>query len=213
MKCKMNLNLLVAIFISLSSIALAQTEKKQFLIGGQYGLNFSTNTTTFNGNDNSFVKGKMRSLKIMPQVGYFFLNNTAIGLEPLYSFEKNIGQENQGYADYDYIRSFSIIPFLRYYVGHGKFKPYLHAGVGPGWRKTGSKNYNFPEATQKSGVFFYELRGGLALFINDHISFDFGMGYESTKIIYKEPMSDGSSDKWNTLQKGINSTIGIVVCI
>lgn len=201
------------ILLSITSTLLAQTEQKQFLLGGQYGLNFSSNTTTVNFSNNSYTGGKSRSLEIAPQVGYFILHNSAVGLEFLYNYNKEIGQETQGYASYNFTRSYSFIPFLRYYFGSKKIKPYLHAGAGPGWRKTGSKNYNFPENTQKTKLLFYELKGGLALFFNEHISFDFGIGYESTKTLFKEPLESGSFDEWNIVKKGINSTIGIVVYI
>ena len=204
----------IVIILSISQFSiLAQTKQKQFLVGGQYSLDFSSNKSTFNGSNNSYESGKSRSLQIAPQVGYFFLRNTAVGLEFLYHFEKEFGQEYLGYANYNYEKSFSIIPFLRYYFGHGILKPYLHTGIGPGWVKTGSKNYNFPEFTQKSKILFYELRGGLGIFINEHISFDIGVGYEFTKQFYKESMIDGSYDEWNTIRKGIGTTVGIVICI
>jgi len=204
---------LLIILLGITSTLQAQTEQKQFLLGGQYGLNYSSNTTTFNFSNNSYVGGKSRSLGITPQIGYFIFHNSAIGLEFRYNYDKEFGQESQGYSPYNFTRSYSFIPFLRYYFGSKKIKPYLHAGVGPGWQKTGSKNYQFPESTQKTKLFFYELKGGLAVFFNEHISFDFGVGYESTKTLYKESMQSGSSDEWNVVKKGINSTIGIVVYI
>lgn len=200
----------VIIFLSPFNPLRAQTEKKQFLIGGQYGLDFSSNKTTFNGSDNSYEQGKSRILGITPQVGYFFLRNTAAGLEVRYLYQKEFGQDYQDYDNYMYERSFAVTPFLRHYFGQGKIKPYLHTSIGPGWRKTGYKIYNFTEYNQDSKILFFQMKGGVAFFINDHISFDFGFGYESTKTYYKESLTDGSSDKWNTVAKGIKTSAGVV---
>jgi hypothetical protein len=205
-------NLLI-INLSMSSLVLSQTEKGQFLIGGQYSLNFSSNSSTVKGSNNSYVSGKTRSLQLAPQVGYFVIRNGSLGLEFRYNFEKEIGQAIQGADNYNYTRSYSFVPFVRYYIGRGRIKPYLHADIGPGWRKTGMKNTIMAEFTQKSKLLFYELRGGLGIFVNKYISFDIGIGYESTTIFYSQPLVNGTQDKWKVLQNGLGSTIGLVVCL
>ena len=206
-------SILLIVSCGLTNLTIAQTKQNQFLVGGQYSLNYSSNTSTFNGSNNSFESGKSRSFQITPQVGYFIFNHAAAGIEFIYRYNKEYGQEIQGVSNYDFTKNLLLIPFFRYYFGNGKVMPYLHTGIGPGWQKTGSKNYSFPETTQKTKLLFYELRGGLAFFINQSVSFDFGIGYESQKTLFNEPMVEGPSDKWNTLEKGIKSTLGIVVSI
>jgi outer membrane protein len=197
-----------AIIICLCSSfnAYSQTDKGKLLVGGQYGLNFSSYTSTFKGVNNSFENGKYRTLEISPQVGYFIFKNVPVGIDLIYNHSKTTLQSSDSRSS-----SLALMPFVRYYFGQAKLKPYLHISAGPGWEKTGSANFGWPEIIQKSKLFRYQLRGGLSAFFNDFISFDFSFGYKSNTQFFKEPMVDGTFTEWKVINNGLDAVIGVVV--
>lgn len=198
--------LLFVLFINTPLRIKAQTEKGKFLLGGQYSLNFSSSTQTFKTTNISNEWNKTRSLEITPLISYFIFNNIPAGLELLYDFKYNGITKN----NYSSSSSFSFLPFLRYYVGGTKIKPFLHAGIGPGWKKDVTKDGDFPKTIQTSKLLIYELRGGLGIFLNKQVSIDISFGYHSISEFHKEPMVDGTFDKWRIISNGTGATIGFM---
>lgn len=195
---------LVAVLLGTAGKTNAQTEKGKILVGGQSSLEFTTykssGVTEYTSGDN----GKSRYLDITPQVGYFIANNFAVGLETPYSFSKEID------GDDSYITSsFVVVPFVRYYFGKTKVKPYLHGGIGPGWGKTKSEIYMGSDYNVSTNLLAYELGGGLGVFVNEHVSVDFGLGYGNASSKW----TDSSNMNRKDIVKGIDATIGIVVCL
>jgi hypothetical protein len=195
---------LVIIFPVISLTAWSQTGKGKFLLGGQFDLNFSS--VTMPDIPNSSTGSKTRIIGIAPQLGYFILDNLPVGLEALYNSKKSTDD-----AGYKFSRTLSVVPFIRYYIGKGKIKPYIHAGIGPGISKTGSKSGNFPELTQSSKLLTREIRGGFEILVNKSVGFDFGFGYNSTTTYYKEPMVNGTFDEWKNVSKGTAGSIAVVI--
>jgi hypothetical protein len=213
MEKRLKFCLFLVLFCITQNSLLGQAKKNQLLVGGQYSFGFKSDTETLDGPGGSSERGKSRNFEITPKVGYFIFDNTVIGLNFIYRFNKDIYPESMGYVDYNYDRYVMLIPFMRYYIGTGLAKPYLHAGIGPGWEKSVSKQYNWAESIQEARLIFYELNGGVGIFLNKYISFDFGLGFEFFRKIYTVEMEVGPSYDWNQTWKGFNSRIGIVVCI
>jgi len=90
-----------------------------------------------------------------------------------------------------------LLPFARLYFGKSNVKPFVQAGVGPGWQKWGYINDKETE-----NLTDYEVDGGLAVFINRHISLDFILGYGSATAKF---------DDWKTTAKGIGGEIGFSI--
>lgn len=170
------------------------------MIGGQFDLNSYSVDTQANTFD--YTGNNTKSLGIAPQFGYFIFKHTAVGLELLYNREKSSSS-----TEIDFSRTFSFVPFLRYYIGKGKVKPYLHTGMGPGWMKTKNGYLSgFPDDPQYSKLLIWEIKGGVEFLINKHIGFDFGFGYNSTTAYFKNYSSD-----WENVSKGTTGTAAIII--
>lgn len=194
----------LVIFSSFYLQAYSQTDHGKILLGGQYILNFTSYTSTFKGSNNSYELGKYRTVGISPQIGFFIFKNVPFGAEFLYSY----GKTTKGSSD-SHNSSYSLIPFLRYYFGQSKIKPYVHLGAGPGWQKTIASDFGYT-TIEKAKLFRYQLKGGLCAFINDHVSLDFSLGYYSTTQSLKFNSLTGSGES-KVINKGLDAVIGLVV--
>lgn len=190
--------LLIQVLVDIPSYA--QTEKGNFLFGGQYSIVFSNKKAS---EYDSFIT-KQTSLEISPQVGYFIFRNFTCGLEFRYSFFKKttVSEEIK-------VTSTVYIPFIRSYFGRGDFRPYLHLGIGTG-NKTTQRDIGYYLMRNYSKVIIYEVRGGIGISMSDNILFDVGIGYNSkieklksiTGIIYEHEASNN----------GVLGTVGVTFC-
>jgi len=131
----------------LTFITKAQTEKGDWLIGGNLNFKAAKHTTDFG---------------IHPNAGYFFADNFAAG--------GNIGLDYSKVGDYKQT-TFSAGPFARYYVGDmaKPFRPFIHTEVNFGTFKTNG-------ASSISSTAFY-LAPGAAYFLNKNVSLEALAGY------------------------------------
>ena len=135
----------------------AQTAKGDWLVGGLLDLNTAKNSTTF---------------EFSPNVGYFILNNLAIGGTLVYAYDK-LGDLK--------VTSFGIGPFTRYYFGETKIRPFF----------AGDMTFEKQKFTTNAGsstedAFSWFLGGGAAFFINENVAVDGLLGYGHTKVTDKE---------------------------
>jgi hypothetical protein len=196
---------LLIIFIFIPRLSWSQNDKGTVMLGGQIDLNSYSVTTP--GIPDSYASEKTKSIGIAPSAGYFIFENFALGCEILYNGKRSTIPTGQKFS-----RTFSFEPFVRYYIGKGKIKPYLHAGTGPGWTKTRTTlKSGFPDQTQKSKLLIYEIRGGVEFLINKSVGFDFGFGYNSTTTYFKEPMVNGSFDEWEHVANGTTGSVAVII--
>jgi hypothetical protein len=153
-----------------------------------------------------YERTKSKSIGLAPFAGYFILDNLPVGLELLY----NNSSSNSSLGNY-FSRSFSFVPIIRYYIGKGQFKPYIHAGIGPGFSKTGTPNGTLPQLIENSKLLIWEVKGGVEFLANKHIGLDFNFGYKSTTEYYKDAMADGSYTRWKNITKGTTATAAVVI--
>ncbi len=113
-----------------------QTQKGKLLVGGGSMLNFTSAKSKWKDDTRSEDDSKIFKIEFSPQVGYFFVDNWAVGMEiPLdYSLEKN---ESYGKTK---STSLTIAPFIIHYFGNSNVKPYLQAGFGWGFQ---TLKYNY----------------------------------------------------------------------
>jgi hypothetical protein len=189
-----------------SHVSYCQTEKGQYLIGGQYVLNFSSNISSFVGQSNSYEYGRFRTLAMDPQAGYFILDNVPVGLEFLYTYGRSSGGSSTSHSS-----TYTFIPFIRYYVGKSAIKPYVQAGAGPGWGKGEEVDFG-STSTTKAKLFRYELTGGLGAFINKYISIDISLSYKSTSESNYLNTTVGNPVS-KTLNKNLEALVGFVICL
>jgi hypothetical protein len=102
-------------------------------------------------------------------MGYFLFKNLVLDEELIYSYTKNVIPYNSTTSFYNSKRLLSVVPFARYYYGDKSLRPYIHTGIGPGWRKTINKDSVSPESDQKSKILFYEVKGRICVHFDHEI--------------------------------------------
>jgi outer membrane protein len=187
----------IALLISQEQIN-AQTEKGNFLIGGSSSLGFTSYGIKWETDYGSGEQGKFRNLDLTAQSGYFVFNNFAAGLEIPFSYSKEI-EDN----DYYVSSSIAFIPFVCYYFCKGNLKPFLVAGIGPGWGKEHYSSDN--DLKIPTRMLACEIDGGLAVFLNEHISLDFGLGYTNISTKWTD---EDSNMNYKTTSSGMGFNIG-----
>jgi len=174
----------VAIMTFVSMGAFAQTEKGKFIFSGASELSFSSMTSQmeYDGKDIG-DDHKVTSFNIKPAVGYFVMDNLSLGLNFDYESEKYENDKN---------KTFMVGPMARYYFGSSKFKPYVHADLMFGSMKNEGENY---EINYNASA--WDLGAGVAIFLNDYISIDLGLGYASFTAV------NDDDDKAKLKTKGV----------
>ncbi|PCH70454.1 MAG: hypothetical protein COC06_04880 [Bacteroidales bacterium] len=188
-----------------TSLLLGQTEKGKILFGGSSNLNFSSIDDKWKiDGDDDIDLGSSTKLEFAPKVGYFVVDGFAIGLELPVSFDT----EKNGHGGKTKINSIAAVTFARYYFSEKKVKPYLHGGIG-----FGSSHYEYKfdsyEEDYDSNLFLYELSGGVAIFLNDIIAIDLGLGYQA---VISKPKEDMDDNRRNILS-GVAFNVGFSISL
>ena len=148
-------------FVLFATVAIAQTDKGDWLVGGSMTINTTKGNSEFT---------------FLPSGGYFFANNFAAGAQVQLSFSK---QEDTKYS------AFSVGPFARYYINlkESALKPFFHADFNVG--STGVKVPGFDKTTTTTTSFF--IGAGAAYFINSNVALEALAGYNRIKIETYDP--------------------------
>ncbi|MBL7871208.1 MAG: porin family protein [Cyclobacteriaceae bacterium] len=164
--------------ILISAHSYAQFNKGRILAGGNVGFSNHTYKTKSAGNSaNTMEKSSMFSLT--PQVGYFVIDNLAVGagldlsvtsIKP----EADISDQNNF--------AFQFQPFVRYYVEPGFF---VQGSYGLGSSKE-KQSYQGSSQEQKYSISGWSIAAGYALFINDRVALEPLLGYKSETSKDKE---------------------------
>ncbi|GGG13348.1 hypothetical protein GCM10011344_12530 [Dokdonia pacifica] len=178
------------------------TTKGNFIVGGSSSFNFSSESLKVKSdNIDDIDLGTNTFFSIAPSTGYFVIDNLAVGAEVAFSTGKFKSDDSDLES-----KSTSIIasPFVRYYFGKTKIKPFLEGSIGFGSLKAESENViigdDIINSTEtRRSIFAYGFNGGVAFFLNDFVSVDLGIGYISTSSKDKD---DNESNFRN-----INNTI------
>lgn len=210
-----NLTLLLIVCLAGATFLDAQTNKGKFLLGvssrtriGLFDLNnsapdvMSLGYSTFTSKSDASgydepESDKLISLNFLPKVGYFVIDNLAIGLDINLAFMNyKFGGSNNEWKTTLYAAG----PFARYYFPVGKVYPFVEAGatIGSGIQKS---SIDSDTETYKSSVFAYGGGAGLAIPLGDKVTFDFLAGYNSTTIKDKDDNPDN--------ERTVSGTFGI----
>jgi len=189
-----------------TNISNGQTEKGNFLIGGQTNLSFMSYTSSWKTDNGSGIYDKTRHFEVTPQLGYFISKNLLADILIPITIEKKI-------VNNDYYKSSAVefIPLVQRYFGDSKIRPFIFgaAGVGRG-HNTNYEQLYVPVTTKyKFKSFVWQAGGGAAFFLTKMVSLDLSIGYfyRSKKIISITP-STLDIDQ-TTIDKGFASEIGI----
>ena len=173
----------------------AQFEQGTMLVGGSAGLELITNKEKAGGSTSTF--GKSTSFNFSPRVGYFVINNLALGAELGFSMSKFKADG----ADYETNSSgVTIGPFARYYFG----KFYGEGTFGVGSNK--DKEDDAGDITeQKSSVTSWSVGAGYAIFLNESVAIEPKIGYGSSTLKYKDV------DNYKDIYAGLFFRLGVQV--
>ena len=166
---------ILLITLSIFSVAQAQTEKGKLLVGATTTLNAGIIEHSRIRDNVSTLSERITRFSLTPYAGYFIKDNLALGVQLSVSFSNR--------KDYDYnskLRETSLAfsPFIQYYFGAKKVRPFVNASGGIGSYKNtyiaSSPEYNSESTTT---IFTYSLGAGVGFFLNDMISIDLEIGY------------------------------------
>lgn len=209
----------LAVGISSSGILSAQTTKGKFLIGEFTNVSLTGNGTPMNMNlgwsshkvksdsrdsDNS-NSNKEFSLNLTPRVGYFVIDNLAVGLDFTLAYTHTKGNDGRYISN---MTRFGTGPFLRYYIPSQKLLPFAEASYSIGSSKTAWEYDNFDdERTTKVQQYGFGI--GLGVPLGEKVSFDNLIGYQS--YIYKE--KEDNEDNLRYIVGTIGLKLGLTVIL
>lgn len=203
--------------ISSSGILSGQTTKGNILLGefSSVMLTGTGNPTNMNlgwstykqksdsGDEDNSDPDKEFSLNLTPRVGYFVINNLALGLD------FTLGYTHSKSAGGNYVSSIirtGTGPFIRYYIPTQKILPFLEANYSIGSSKQ-MWEYDSFDGEYLTKVQQYGFGIGLGCPIGEKVSFDTLIGYQSH--IYKE--KEDNEDNERSIIGTLGLKIGLTV--
>lgn len=181
--------LLTAFILFTISSLFAQINKGQYMVGGN--ISFDISNGGF-GNDLN-----VQNFKAAPNVGYFFIDKLAAGLDISLDSRRN---RSNGYT---HSKSFgyTISPFVRYYAlpASSRFNVFAEATYGLG-ETTGKSDYY---GKNKSKNQSYSFSAGPVYFVTPNIGIEFNVGYYNTS--YKD------NGPGKVVYKGIQTGLGLQI--
>lgn len=157
----------------------AQVEKGKVYLAGASSFSYSSASSTpeYDGETYDDYKVKTSSFGFSPQVGFFVIDGLAVGLDLSYTSSK--GKIGDGEWS-DPSKRFGFAPFGKYYIGKSKFKPF-------GMLKMGYLLYSDSDddSDKYSGLSLGFTVGG-ALFVNEFVALELGLGYDYANLKNKE---------------------------
>jgi opacity protein-like surface antigen len=176
------------------------TAKGTMVISGSTNFSYSsmTNETKLSSDYGSDeYEYDANQFNFSPSIGWFVSDGVAIGININY---ESLKQKNESEEQKE--STFLIGPSVTYYFGSSNIKPFILGEYMVGNYKN---EYDGDESsTQVNG---WGLGGGVAFFLNQHISLNIGLGYASMTGKFDE--TEGYDVE--TISKGINFDGGISV--
>ncbi|HMJ68351.1 MAG TPA: outer membrane beta-barrel protein [Cyclobacteriaceae bacterium] len=163
-------------FALICSGAFAQFNQGRYLVGGSLG--FSATTTKAKSDNATNTLSHHTDLFVSPDIGYFVIDNLAVGAGLGLSVGSTKGDGNDNSKTTS--TTFTLSPFVRYYLDPGVF---FQGQVGFGSesekrKATGSNT----TVTTKYGVFNWSLAAGYAYFLNDFVAIEPMVGFRSNSL-------------------------------
>lgn len=146
--------LLSALLVGFVSVLNAQTQKNDWMVGGNFRLNTADNNT---------------QIAFTPNAGLFVIDNLAVGANFTLNYQKDGNNK---------FTAFGVGPFARYYftTESQKIRPIVHGS----FNYLSRKNKVGSVSSTNNGTNYF-LGGGAAAFISPTVSIDALMGYDHTK--------------------------------
>lgn len=203
--------LMIALGVLNLSKTEAQTQQGKIMVGVSSGLSlvgtgsslmsfgFNTNkhTVSYNGYSSTTTE-KSTSFNLFPKVGYFVIDNLAVGVDFTYVYNKTeMGSSNNTTWTTTII---GVGPFARFYLPSGKVLPFFEASglLGFGDDKSTS-NYSGSSSDSKLNIVGFFGGAGIAAPLGEKVTFDVLVGYNTATQKYKDSPNE----------KSVNNTIGL----
>ncbi|MFV0590686.1 MAG: outer membrane beta-barrel protein [Draconibacterium sp.] len=183
--------IMAAILVASISSSFAQTEKGQFFVSGASDLSFISSKTKLLYDGKKQGSADQNNFCFNTSVAYFVIDNLALGLALDFEHTKQAKDKNN---------SFLVGPMARYYFGSTNIKPYVEACMGFG---SGKELGEDSEAKFKQ--FGWDAGAGVAFFVNDFVSIDFGVSYGDVK----QTLKDDSKAELKT--NGFGAMVGVSI--
>lgn len=157
--------------------SIAQTQG-QLLVSGASSLSFGAKTEkeTYQG-DQVGNKEKTSGFGLNPTVGYFIMDNLAIGLTLSENHSKSKFEDDTDVEHSTKTNEIICGPIGRYYYGTTSLRPFGQAFIGFGSYKVETTVGNVSTTPDKRKIFGFGAGIGAAYFIKENISFDAILGY------------------------------------
>jgi outer membrane protein len=159
---------LLVVFASFG--AFAQFEQGTMLVGGDFGVEFTTSKTKFDGQTET--NGKYTEFSLSPNFGYFVIDNLAVGANLGLSMSS---YKPEGFDGKSTGTSLTFGPFVRYYF---PMKIFLQGSVGIGTMKS-KDDFGGDVDEEKFSLFGTQLGAGYAIMLNDNVALEPMVGFQS----------------------------------
>ncbi|WP_421752393.1 outer membrane beta-barrel protein [Croceimicrobium sp.] len=201
----------------LCSIGLqAQIEKGSFITGlgsqigllgaGNNSLGFGTWTINYKSDHPDFDEpdpNKLLSIYLSPRLGYFIINNLAVGANVNYSYQKEVIPDLATFRR----NSYTIGPFVRYYYPLERFWPFAEVGFGFGAINENANLETADDEVTRSSVFAFNLAAGMAFPLNEKLNLDLGLSYGRSTF----KLTDDNPFNYRSVVGGINLQLGLSI--
>lgn len=171
--------------------------KGTFLANGSINIYSTTRKIEVNNNDD---KADAFTINVTPKVGYFVMDNLAVGLDLIIISNKETQSDEFGEIETT-TTGFGIGPFARYYFDNGLFGEAL---VGIGSTKTKTDGGLFGNNELKSSTFGFRIGAGYSFFLGEHVAIEPTVNYS-----WEDINPDGASSDYKESISSIFLGIGI----
>lgn len=167
------------LFAFLFATGFSQTEKGTVLISGATGLQLQSSTARFIDDGVTQTKEKIRSFSILPSVGYFVIDNLALGLQGSIGSQTTIEEDEDKYRRVTAM----LLPTVSYYIPTGgSVSPFGQVGIGFGVETDSYLPDGGTKQTFTYSGLAWNAGAGVAIFLNDFASLNIGLQYSKTSL-------------------------------
>ena len=196
----------------------AQTNKGKLLVGvsssiGLIGtgpdiLSLGYSKVTYKSDTDGFEESeptKSISVNLLPKVGYFAVDNLALGLDiSLALYNMNDNETNHKYSQ----TLLSIGPFVRYYIPTDKVMSFFEVGGSLGVLNNKQEGDDW-DGENKLSVMSFGSGIGIAVPLGDRVTFDVMAVYNSLTLKDKED----NDDNYRTIYGTFGLKLGFIVLL
>ncbi|RRA89886.1 OmpW family outer membrane protein [Paenimyroides viscosum] len=197
--------LILIALLAFVGTANAQTEKGNWMFGGATTFNFNSSNPSAKQDGVTIDGIKTSNITATPSVGYFVMNNLAIGMDLELSVQKTKEYQSYGSPMIDVKTTvFGIIPSATYYFkNESKAFPYIGAGAGYAVAKAKVADTTI----EPTNFFVWKIKGGVAYMITNDISVDFGLNYNQLSTKFNYP----SGESYKSFNKNFGANLGFTL--